>query len=349
MKMNFKVMALAGVAAAVAIGGTFAYYTATNTFKNEFNTENFGTSSVEIFNPGDGDNWEPGVNVKKAVYGQNTGEGDVYVRVFFDEEWTRDGVVLTSLNSKDTQFRASVESVQENNEDGDIGMMGKESVVLKDLTYTHEPVKADSAEAGQWYLGNDGWFYYTAVLKQGDVTNTLLDSVTLASNTDMGKYADFAKFRKIPKAAEGTTDQELLKKYKPELKFVNGELEAVPENSFQTSQGDQSFEASVTEWFDMDVDSDGYYFIPTNDDQNPVNIKNNRAVIAYNKDTETFFSYEEHKMDPDHKGYADADYNLKIRIEYIQADKDHAAVDAQAGENAWEWYPGKETEDEATP
>ena len=359
MKLNLKVMSVLGIAAVVAVGGTFAYYTATDTFKNPFNTESFGTSSVEFFNPADGDNWEPGVKVDKAVFGMNEGEGDVYVRVFFEEEWTRtkegdsDPTTLTKLGSNEDIFVPKESSIQpglEGTTDGDI-VEGKESVVFKTLKNVVDEEGRNTAQ--KWYKGSDGWYYYTSVLKSGETTELLLDGVQLAGDTDMGKYLDFAGFRKIPIKAKNNPKE--LANYKPELVVVDGKLVAKGNASSTATPSSLPEE----HWYKMQedgVDENGKkcYHIPTGikeikdaagnkvgEEEVPVDIEHDNKPIDYNSDTHTFFSYEEHKLDQDHMGYANADYNLKITVEYIQADKDHAAVDSMTGEKQWEWYPDK--------
>lgn len=331
MKLNLKVVSVLGIAAVVAVGGTFAYYTATDTFKNPFNTESFGTSSVEVFNPADGDNWEPGVKVDKAVFGMNEGDGDVYVRVFFEEEWSRDGVTLTTLTSESDDF-APEKSIQPGNggKDDTTGLTdgkivnGGESVVFKTLENVVGESERSTPE--KWYKGSDGWYYYTSVLTKGKTTKTLLNGVQLAGDTDMGLYLDFAGFRKIQ--IVGKDDPDIVAGYKPELEIIEGKLKPK--------------DPSVV-WYDMKKEGE-YYRIPTiiqtADDgtTTEVPVDNDGKPIEYNSKDETFFSYEEHKLDSAHKGYADANYNLKIKVEYIQADKDHAAVDA----SGWKWYPGKE-------
>lgn len=46
--MNKKVYGLIGIAALAAVGGTFAYYNASQTFNNPFDTTNFGTSIIHF-------------------------------------------------------------------------------------------------------------------------------------------------------------------------------------------------------------------------------------------------------------------------------------------------------------
>lgn len=54
-----------------------------------------------------------------------------------------------------------------------------------------------------------------------------------------------------------------------------------------------------------------------------------------NKD---IYTYTESKLDHDHLGYSNAEYELDIKVEFVQADEDGEAAIA----NDWNWWPGKE-------
>lgn len=180
MKKNSKVFALAGIGALALVGGTFAYYSSTQTFNNPFETSNFGTSVVEKFNPSEGDTWVPGATVDKEVYATNTGDGEVWVRVKFEEEWTaKDGELkLNGLkwDSGDDTFNPdSAKTGQQDNPSDGLVAKDTGSVVYKNITLG-ENWKKD----GQYY-------YYKSALAKGQSTTKLLDDVTLCEDTDMGK------------------------------------------------------------------------------------------------------------------------------------------------------------------
>ncbi|MDR1815889.1 MAG: BsaA family SipW-dependent biofilm matrix protein [Clostridiales Family XIII bacterium] len=74
------------LAAAIAVSGTFAWFTAKDSVTNRLSTDmvtDGSTTIVEIFNPPT--IWKPGEEVTKRVYVVNTGSGDVLVRVSFEE------------------------------------------------------------------------------------------------------------------------------------------------------------------------------------------------------------------------------------------------------------------------
>ena len=101
MKMNKKAAALGGLAALVAVGGTWAYFNQTAAITNPFHTEGgYETSVIEHFNPSDGEDWKPGVTVNKEVIASNTGDADVLVRVTMDEVWRRGDEDLKLLTSR---------------------------------------------------------------------------------------------------------------------------------------------------------------------------------------------------------------------------------------------------------
>ncbi len=104
MMKSKKFLALAGVAALAVVGGSFAYYSSFNEFNNEFDTTNYSTSSTEKFNPnGDNKDWKPGVEVEKKIFATNTGDGDVWVRIKFSEKWMKqdENHTLLTLGSAD--------------------------------------------------------------------------------------------------------------------------------------------------------------------------------------------------------------------------------------------------------
>ncbi len=201
-----KIYGLAGIAGLVAIGGTFAYYSAEQTFNNPFNTTNYSTSATEKFNPsGDNNKWEPGSTVDKEVFATNTGEGDVWVRVKFDEVWTRDGSLIPVLDL------ATDATHQFGSKDGlgKFGVAGAEDGITASDSSSHQGVGENYKTDGitnqdngsvvmknfaegwgdNWQFNpNDGYFYYKTVLTQGQSTQLLLDSVTLCSDTDMGAF-----------------------------------------------------------------------------------------------------------------------------------------------------------------
>ena len=169
---NKKLKAIAGLVAVAVIGGLLAYFNQTMTVENPFDTNKYSSELVETFNPGDGDDWQPGATVNKDIQVDNTGDYDVIVRVKFDETWTRKGgnsayVTNTGINDSTSQT-----------DETDGLVTGDYSVVKKNLL-----------NADKWFYNtNDGYYYYLDNLKAGQNTGTFLDSVKLIDNADMGKY-----------------------------------------------------------------------------------------------------------------------------------------------------------------
>lgn len=283
--MKKKALGLIGIAALAAVGGTFAYFSATETFTNPFNTTNFSTSSTEKFNPSEGGDWKPGKEVDKEVFAKNTGDGLVWVRVKFDEKWERKaidgkGALSIGWNSKQSVFFPEKAdealsggtyhqpgSGEDNdavagNEDGvaanDIG-----SVVYKNLlNYTKD---APEGEAEVWYYNkDDGYFYYAKALEKDKETVKLLDSVTLCGNTDMGFFEEIDKWLVVDKGAEAP--------------------DYTPGNNLWVND-----EPSEEAMKDKDV-----------------------------------YHYQAHQLDTERQGYANADYTLNITVEFIQADEEAA-------------------------
>lgn len=207
MNNKIKLAGLAGILAVAAVGGTFAYYTASQTFSNPFDTTNYTTYATEKFNPAEGHEWKPGTKVDKEVSATNTGDGEVWVRVKFDESWTKDGESdpFHTLDSKNTQFNPTATSpegtflantFQASATDGEVPA-DEGSVVHKELKNV---VDTAVTGANNWYYcADDGYFYYTTTLKKGEKTTDLLDYVALCADTDMGLFHDIEKYCLVDK------------------------------------------------------------------------------------------------------------------------------------------------------
>lgn len=179
MKMNKKAAALGGLAAVAVVGGTWAYFNQTAAITNPFSTGSYGGSIVESFNPSEGDNWQPGATVDKEVVAENTGNSPLLVRVKMAETWSRNDQNMIAINSeKQPDF---TEVKQADAEDGLVE--SDQTVVWKNL-----------AENGAWTQGEDGYWYYKGQLAPGATTESLLESVTLDKDTDMGLYTTTYKY-----------------------------------------------------------------------------------------------------------------------------------------------------------
>ena len=179
MKMKKKAAALGGLAAVAVVGGTWAYFNQTAAITNPFSTGSYGGSIVESFNPSEGDNWQPGATVDKEVVAENTGNSPLLVRVKMAETWSRNDQNMIAINSeKQPDF---TEVKQADAEDGLVE--SDQTVVWKNL-----------AENDAWTQGEDGYWYYKGQLAPGATTESLLESVTLDKDTDMGLYTTTYKY-----------------------------------------------------------------------------------------------------------------------------------------------------------
>ena len=172
MRKNKKIAGVAGLAAIMVIGGTFAYFNQTMTVTNPFDTGKYDTNVTEDFKPKDGDNWEPGAEVNKDVTVKNTGDYDVLVRVKLTEKWVN---------------KTTGNTVAENT----TGLKGDASQVdAKDgLTTGDYSVVKKTLNENDWvYNDADGYWYYKTNLKAKTDTGKFLDAVKLMENADMGKY-----------------------------------------------------------------------------------------------------------------------------------------------------------------
>lgn len=174
---------LAAVLALVLVVGTLAYYTSTNKVENQMQTKAYGDTLVEEFTPKN--DWQPGEKADKIVGVTNTGDYPLVVRIKMSETWAAKATPATALisfDSKSTSFNTvnatTLMATQGSATDG--ALTSDQSVVYKEIL----------AGAGtKWtYNSADGYWYYTEQLAAGASTDSLLKSITLAKNVDIGVY-----------------------------------------------------------------------------------------------------------------------------------------------------------------
>lgn len=149
-KKSKNILLLFALALLALIGATIAYYTSQQTFDNELSVKEPGVAVIEKFNPAD--HWVPGEEKIKEVWFTNTGQMDMLLRFHVETKWAdgkkpngatdADAAACIQLNQKDS-FAANFVSFTENSR-----------------TY----------------------YYYKKVLKPGESTTRVLDSVTFSSN-----------------------------------------------------------------------------------------------------------------------------------------------------------------------
>lgn len=278
MKKNTKLFALVGIAAVTAVGGTVAYYNSTQTFSNPFKSSNFSTSAIEKYNLTEGEDWIPGVTVDKEVFATNTGDGEVWVRIGFEEAWSRPeegkDKIFKEFSLADPQFNPENEDTAgDHQEDPGDGAVEADtgSVVYKKL----ENVVTDSAKEKSWYQVGE-YYYFTSSLKKDESTPLLLREITLCEDADMGAYDELVMYRAY------ATPPEALPQYDP------------------NADDKDEWKATLSE-ADM---ADKY-------------------VYSYTADV----------LKNGNKGYANADYTLNVKVEFVQADTE------AAGSSGWAWHP----------
>jgi len=135
---------LVSFAILVGVGVTFAYFTSSTDFENEFQTGLYQTEATETFTSPQ--NWMPGDETPKELTITNTGNVDVKARVCISEEWT---------SSNDDTLPNEVNG---------------ESMAIINLDNT-----SDWTKKGNCYEYND-------VLEPNDVTSSFIQSVTFNPN-----------------------------------------------------------------------------------------------------------------------------------------------------------------------
>lgn len=196
-KMNRKTKAsLVGAILLVVIASTWAFFTAESRIENDLYTKKYGADTIEKFKPEQ--ELEPGTQIEKKVGVKNTGEYDLVVRVKFEEAWARNTKAFVNLDSVGAEgFNEAIVSAIKNETTGEVtSKQGSETdgAVTNDETVMYKSLPG--LAAGKWIKGNDGWFYYATVLEAGLSTELLMDSLTLAGDTDMGIYNSVKKYSK---------------------------------------------------------------------------------------------------------------------------------------------------------
>ena len=136
---------IAGILLAVVgvIGGTFAYFTSTDTFRNAFETKPYVMEVKEVFeSPSD---WTPGTTTNKTVIATNKSDILTAVRVRLTESWVdADGTPLSLTDSNNVS--AAI-------------------------------INFASDMSSKW-VKNGNYYYYKTALSKNESTSSLLESVT---------------------------------------------------------------------------------------------------------------------------------------------------------------------------
>ena len=100
-KKNLKPMvAIMILTFSVMIGATFAYFTSSATFENEFIAGRYKVVTTEVFESPN--NWAPGEEIPKTITTTNEGTIPAAVRVKFEEKWYNGETEITNSIALDT-------------------------------------------------------------------------------------------------------------------------------------------------------------------------------------------------------------------------------------------------------
>ena len=148
------IIALLVIAVIGIVGGTFAYFTSTVEFENEFVTKPYSTEVTEEFTSPD--KWTPGTTTAKTVIAKNTGDVDVAVRVSYTETWKGNGGSGSTLS-------------------GDI------TVGTAPNTTTERAAIINFANTSDW-IQSGNYYYYKYKLTKNQQTSSFISGVTFNPN-----------------------------------------------------------------------------------------------------------------------------------------------------------------------
>ena len=301
-KMSKKATALAGLGVLAVVGGTFAYYNQTVSLENPLTTGHYDNELIEDYTPPT-DDLKPGATIDKVVGAKNTGDYPVMVRIKMDEVWRQkdaNGVIQDIISHASTEgdgFAAiaiGTEGVGYGNEfdadqidDFDGLVQGDESVVRKNL--------AKDFSVDWTYNANDGYWYYNKILAPGQTTGNLLESITLASDIDLGFYTQKDWYATGDSSmTQADVKDEAWIVYTVTRDKTSGEVTdiIIKGASVGDKNGDDIIDA---------IDMAMY-----------LNITSDKKLFRKNESV----------LDNERKGYADANYTLTVASQFVQATPD---------------------------
>lgn len=182
MRNRGKIMWLVGgLICLLAAGNTFAFWSQRVEHTNHLVADEIKAEVVENYKSS-----KPEQTVVKEVSFHNSGSTDAFVRIAYVETWEKE----------DTNKEKLILSNQADETD----------IATKNWT--------DSFNS-QWQDGGDGWLYYNSILKAGESTDNILESVTFPDYTE-DKYkdyenADYSLYFKVEMLQASTGDATLNK------------------------------------------------------------------------------------------------------------------------------------------
>jgi len=140
------------------LGATYAYQRHENRLDNLLKAHSVSGEIIENGNPtGEQEDFtiNPGATIPKEVQFKNNSDAAVFLRVAYAETW-----------------------------------MDKDDALLP-YNGTHATPNWSGDWSSQWSDGGDGWYYYKVILKAGDTTPVVLDSVEFLNTPALpSDYAD---------------------------------------------------------------------------------------------------------------------------------------------------------------
>lgn len=150
---------LIGCAALLLTGSSFAYWSGQIEHTNRLQADRMQAVIQEEFVQGS----KPSGTVTKKVSFQNASSNAAFLRVCYAETWQK-------------------------KEEGE-GMLLNNQVNGTEVAEKHW-LDGFAGTGGAWWNGNDGWFYYRKILKPGESTANILESVSFPSYS--GAFTEYA-------------------------------------------------------------------------------------------------------------------------------------------------------------
>lgn len=159
-RMKKAVLFFAGCAALLLTGSSFAYWSGELEHTNQLQADEMQAKIIEEFVQGS----NPKGFVKKEVSFKNNSTSAAFLRVCYAENWTKEsGTDCFLLNNQ----------------------MNGADVAVKEWKNGF-----GTSDSYLWKDGGDGWFYYKKVLKPGEETEKILESVAFPEYS--GAYEEYA-------------------------------------------------------------------------------------------------------------------------------------------------------------
>lgn len=151
LKKSLPAIALVAVLLVTVIGGTFAYFSQTDTAENYLQVKNYDSNLTENFTPPE-DGFAPEIAVDKVVGVSNVGDIPMIVRITYTEFWN------------------AVEN-------GSLVLAGPVGGIYDGDTETDSLVRKLAGTG--WTYGDDGYFYYMSILAPGADTTPFITAIEL--------------------------------------------------------------------------------------------------------------------------------------------------------------------------